>query len=174
MKFDIISITEAEASALSVAMRKLLRTAQKKKNELKRKLDNELEKVNLEAHSRQVDEGSILMDVRYTLRTEYDYQVDILREQLEYDMSVQKEKEDGKNGGGGSGGGGGGGDSDAPYRVDYSLSYVDRYVIVRDYYMTIADPNERLELYRNDKIAYDYLGSYYGTLFNYLATFIQS
>ena len=70
---------------------------------------------------------------------------------------------------GGSSGGNGNGNVDAPYRVDYSLSYVDRYIIVRDYYLTIPDPRERLEKYRTDMVAFDYLGSYYGTLFNYLA-----
>ena len=64
----------------------------------------------------------------------------------------------------------GGEDSDesAGYIVDYSLSYAERYVIVRDYYFAIADSEERMALYRADDVARAYLGAYYSTLYNVL------
>ena len=68
---------------------------------------------------------------------------------------------------------GGGGDEGAGYVVDYSLSYSERYVIVRDYYLAIADPAERMALYTADEVAKRYLDSYYGSLYNVLYTYSQ-
>ena len=56
------------------------------------------------------------------------------------------------------------------YIVDYELSYLERYILVRDYYLAIEDPAERLVLYRADTVAQSYLGNYYTTLYNYLST----
>ena len=57
------------------------------------------------------------------------------------------------------------------YLVDYSLPYTDRYSIVREYYLSIKDPDERLNLYAADQVAKDYLSSYYRTLFNVLYSY---
>jgi hypothetical protein len=62
--------------------------------------------------------------------------------------------------------GGNDADESVGYIVDYSLSYNERYVIVRDYYMSIDDANERLTLYSADEVAKAYLNQYYSTLFN--------
>ena len=103
---------------------------------------------------------------RAALWQEADYQTAILADNLIYNMSLNEPSGDGDIGGDG-------GDEGAGYIVDYSLSYNDRYVIVRDYYMAISDPNERMALYSQDDVAKKYLSSYYGTLYNVLYAYSQ-
>ena len=62
-------------------------------------------------------------------------------------------------------------DETTGYIVDYSLTYSERYVIVRDYYLSIEDPDERMTLYAADGVAKNYLSSYYKTLYNVLSTY---
>ena len=96
------------------------------------------------------------------LTEEYNYQVEILREQLIFNMSLGEPTTGGETGDSGN--------DDSGYLVDYELSYLERYIQVRDYYLGIEDANERLALLAADEVAINYLGSYYNTLFNYFAS----
>ena len=53
---------------------------------------------------------------------------------------------------------------DAPYEVDGSLPMRDRYIAVKNYYLSIPDAAEALELLRDDDVAKEYLGTYYNYL----------
>ena len=53
---------------------------------------------------------------------------------------------------------------DAPYEVDESLPMRDRYIAVKNYYLSIPDAAEALELLRDDDVAKEYLGTYYNYL----------
>ena len=53
---------------------------------------------------------------------------------------------------------------DAPYEVDGSLPMRDRYIAVKNYYLSIPDAAEALELLRDDVVAKEYLGTYYNYL----------
>lgn len=77
-------------------------------------------------------------------------------------MSLSEPTTDGETGDGGN--------DDTGYLVDYELSYLERYTQVRDYYLSIPDPDERIALLAADEVAQDYLDSYYNTLFNYLVS----
>lgn len=162
MDFDIIPITEEEAEALSTIQLKLLRTAQQKKNELDHKLAAELVAYANVCRANNVYSSSLYADKKAGLEAERDYQVDILREQLIFNMSLGEPTTGGETGDSGN--------DDSGYLVDYELSYLERYIQVRDYYLGIEDPNERLALLAADEVALNYLGSYYNTLFNYLAS----
>ena len=163
MDFDIIPITEEEAEALSTIQLKLLRTAQQKKNELDHKLAAELVAYANVCRANNVYSSSLYADKKAELEAERDYQVDILREQLIFNMSLGEPTNDGETGPSGS--------DDSGYIVDYGLSYLERYIQVRDYYLAIEDPSERMALYAADATAQSYLGSYYSTLYNYLSTY---
>ncbi len=58
----------------------------------------------------------------------------------------------------------GGEEPDAPYEVDESLPMRDRYIAVKNYYLSIPDAAEALELLRDDVVAKEYLGTYYNYL----------
>ncbi len=57
-----------------------------------------------------------------------------------------------------------------PYSIDYSLSYLERAEVVKQYYMTTySDGRVREVKYRDDGFARSYLGEYYKILLNYFA-----
>lgn len=165
MIFDIIDITEEEVKDLETVRLKLLRTAQQKKNELYHKLENELAEQKRLLYSNGMEHSSLFPQIQAELTAEYKYQVDIIREQLLFNMSLGEPTTGDETGGSGS--------DNTGYVVDYELSYMERYIQVRDYYLSIEDPHERIALLREDEVARKYLGSYYNTLFNYLVQFTQ-
>ena len=165
MIFDIISITQEEADLLETLQLKLLRTAQQKKNELEQKLKVQLDEYKSITYANGVQFSSLYEDFERKATAEYERQVEVLREQLVFNMSLKEPTHDDETGGSGS--------DNSGYVVDYELTYIERYIQVRDYYMTIEDPNERLALYRADKVALKYLGSYYNFLYDYLIQFTQ-
>lgn len=163
MTFDIIDITQEEVNKLATVRLKLLRTAQQKKNELEHKLEAALAEQKRLAYSNGMENSTLYNQVAAELTAEYEYQVEILREQLLFNMSLGEPTNGDETGGSGT--------DNTAYLVDYELSYVERYIHVRDYYLSIEDPNERIALLAEDEVARKYLGSYYNTLFNYLVQF---
>lgn len=163
MEFDIIEITEEEVAQLAVVQQKLLRTAQQKKNELQHKLEQQINEYKWLLYVNGTHKSSLLDSVQTELTQEYEYQVEILKEQLLFNMNLKEPTHDGETGGSGS--------DTSGYVVDYELSYLERYIEVRDYYLAISDPDERIALLAADEVAQNYLGSYYNTLFNYLVSF---
>lgn len=163
MTFDIIDISAEEAEGLDTLRLKLLRTAQQKKNELEHKLEAALAEQKRLAYSNGMENSTLYAQVAKELTDEYEYQVEILREQLIFNMTLGEPTNGDETGGSGS--------DNSAYPVDYELSYIDRYIVVRDYYLSIEDPNERIALLAQDEVARKYLGTYYNTLFNYLVQF---
>ncbi|MGN0817574.1 MAG: hypothetical protein ACI4L9_01275 [Candidatus Coproplasma sp.] len=163
MVFDIIELSNTEVESLTTVQLKLLRTAQQKKNALFHQLQSDLKTYELMTYTNGVSASSLYPDKKAELEGEYEYQVEILREQLIFNMSLSEPTNGDETGDLGS--------DNAAYPVDYELSYLERYVMVRDYYMTIEDPDERLALLAADEVARKYLDSYYSTLYNYLYTF---
>jgi hypothetical protein len=163
MVYDIIDLDEREVKALTVVQLKMLRTAQQSKNKLQHEMEQDLLTYKLLLYTDGM-ENSNLYDAKYEeLKAEFDYQVAILKEQLIFNMGLNEPTTDDELGDNGS--------DNETYIVDYSLSYLERYIAVRDYYMNFHDPYERLALYAADKVAVKYLGSYYNTLYNYFAAF---
>ncbi len=164
MQFDIISITEEELKNLSVVQMKMLRTAQQKKDELLYNAEKDLQMFRSIIFTAGMKNSTLFEDKRAEIYEEVNYKCAILADNLIYNMSLNEPTSGGDIGGGG-------GDESAGYIVDYTLSYNERYVIVRDYYLAIPDPDERMALYSADETAKKYLSSYYGTLYNVLATY---
>lgn len=164
MNFDIIDITEEQLKGLSVVQMKMLRTAQQKKDALYRKAEDDLEVFRVLYLTAGMKNSNLYADKRAELYEDRDYETAVLADNLIYNMSLNE-----SSGGGDTGDPGG--DEQAGYIVDYSLTYNERYVIVRDYYLAISDPDERMALYAADDVAKRYLSGYYTTLYNVLATY---
>lgn len=163
MTFDIIDVTEDEVKQFETVRLKLLRTAQQKKDELYHKLQSSLEEQKRLIYSNGMWSSTLYAQISAELTAEYNYQVEIIREQLLFNLSLGEPTNGGETGGSGM--------DSTGYLVDYELSYTERYIQVRDYYLTIENPNERIALLREDEVARKYLGTYYNTLFNYLIQF---
>ena len=167
MLFDIIDIPEEELNGLSVAQMKLLRKAQQSKDALIHSSAKELEEFRLKLLGAGMKNSTLYEDKKAEMDAEVNYKCAIIADNLIYDMSVCKTDESD----GGNGGTGGGSSGETGYLVDYSLSYNERYVIVRNYYLAIDDKDVRMKKYAADEVAKKYLGSYYATLYNVLATY---
>lgn len=162
MEFDIIELSEEELGDLSTIQMQLLRTAQKNKNELRYKLEQDMEMFERLVLTNDTYNSSLIAAKRTELEKDFNYKVGVIREQLEYAMKLNEPYPDR-----------GDVSEDTGYLVDYTLSYTDRYVLVRDYYLSIEDPSERMALYAADEVAKKYLGSYYASLYNVLSTYSQ-
>ena len=163
MMFDIIDITEYELKNFTTVQMQLLRTAQKNKNELEYNLEKDMELFTQLVMTNDMKTSTLIEQKRKELEKELNRKVEILVEQLNYNLSLAEPYPEG----------GGNWDDDAPYIVDYTLSYNERYNIVRAYYLAIEDPSERMALYTSDETARKYLGSYYATLYNVLYTYAK-
>lgn len=163
MEFDILEFKPEELKALSTIQLKLLRTAQQKKNQLYHELLQDCQTYKEIVLANGMYNSTLYEQKAAALKVEYEYQVEIIREQLIFNMSLNEPTYGGETGDSGS--------STSGYLVDYELSYLQRYIQVRDYYMAIEDPVERLALYQADSVAMAYLDSYYNTLYNYLESF---
>ncbi len=164
LTIDILDLSESEVEALSVVQQKLVRTAQKSKNELEHQLELDKQSyfdILVGAHMLN---SSLYEDKCAELDGEYEREVEILREQLIFNLALNEPTTDDELGDDG-------GDESAGYVVDYSLTYLERYIIVRDYYLAIEDADERMALYTADTTAMAYLGKYYTTLYNVLSQY---
>lgn len=162
MEFDVIELSEQELASLTTVQMQLLRTAQKNKNELYRKMQQDIALFKKVVYTDGMKDSSLLEQKQAELEEEYNYKISVIVEQLLYSFALSEPYPDrGDN------------DDSVGYIVDYSLSHTDRYIIVRDYYLAIADPAERMSLYQNDQTAKQYLGGYYATLYNVLYTYSQ-
>lgn len=161
MEFDIIVVTDDYYESLSNVQRQLLRTAQKKKNELEHKAAKDIALYRRYLYTNSVQTSTLLEHKTKEIQDELEYEIGILREQLLYSINLNEPFPDE------------GGSEDAGYLVDYSLSYTERYAIVRDYYLSIPDPSERIALYLADDVAKKYLDKYYNSLYNVLLTYSQ-
>ena len=160
MKYDVVEVSEEDLKTFSAVQMQILRTAQKGKDELIHKMEKEYALFKKLVYTDDMKESSLLEQKKAELQAEYEYQLAIIVEQYHYGMELSEPliptNPDA---------------SKVGYMVDYSLPYSDRYNIVRDYYLSIPDPTERMNLYSNDQVAKDYLSSYYRPLFNVLYSY---
>lgn len=157
MTIDVISFTDTQFATLTAEQLLQVKEAQVKKNEL---LAECAKKLQNEKH-RLVKNG-VYYSPRYTLlknklEAEYQEKIDLLREgllfYLQYSMRPDATVTP---------------DVNAPYQVDYSLSYEERYVIVKNYYeATYETQAEQFEAFKLDKVAPQYLGELYAPLYDY-------
>ena len=155
MKIDIISYTDEQYAQLTAEQLLEVRSAQLKKN----RLDRELEKKKTDEKYRLVERGIFLSPLwdQYCekLQKEYEDEVALLRDALLFFLRFSNkppEEEVEEN----------------PYLLDYSLPEDERAVIVKEYYeSTYADGKERFDAFVADPVAKQYLGEWYGTMYDY-------
>ena len=160
MEFDVVEVSEEELKEFSAVQMQILRTAQKDKNELIHKMEKEFALFKKLVYSDDMKESSLLEQKKAELQAEYEYQLAIIVEQYHYGMELSEPFIPANPDA-----------SKVGYLVDYSLPYTDRYNIVREYYLSINDPELRMTTYANDQVAKDYLSSYYKPLFNVLYSY---
>ncbi len=154
MEIDIISYTDAQFAALSAEQLLEVKSAQLKKN----RVDLRLEEDMLNERHRLLENGTFLSQIWelycQKLQAEHDAEVEAVREALLFYLRYTVKPESSVSG--------------APYPLDYSLSYEERYRVVRDYYEgTYQTGKERFDAFEKDTVAISYLGELYKPLYDY-------
>ena len=152
MTIDIISYTQEQFAALNAEQIDEVRRVQLQKNRLLRSLERKkvAEKYRLSANG--VFRSSIYTKLCEIWQSEYDEEIEALRDGLLFYLQYSGQKSN----------------AGAGYTVDYSLSVVDRAVLVKDYYeRTYSDPQERFNMFKKDTIAPTYLCEAYSSLYHY-------
>lgn len=158
MEIDIISYTPAQYAKLTEEQILKVQAAQLKKNKLEKELTENLnkEKCNL------IKNGTLISGmwnkIQNKLRTACMQEVEALRDELLFYLQYSFKPSEGES-------------SSAPYLVDYSLSMEERLDIVRTYYEnSYTDSQARINAFKADDVAVQYLGELYAPLYDYILT----
>lgn len=174
MNIDIIVFTEAQYATLNYEQRKILYAAQEKKNAMQKQLETDRENAKLQLIANGTARSNMLSLLYLELEDEYDRAVSDLRT-VTLDAIVSAIDPSDSSGDDTEGTGSSVETSEVVYdpsNPDYSLSYADRFRLVKEYYMKIEDPERRYAAFLEDPAAEDYLGEYYSTMKYYLESFL--
>lgn len=150
MQIDIIAYTDTQFAALTDEQIQEVRSAQAKKNALFRALQKAIEREKY----RFTENGTFISKLwelkTQELTAEYESEVEALREELLFYLRYSGKPT-----------------SPAPYPMDYSLSDLERYDVVRTYYTnTYTDPIQRFSVFAEDVHARAYLGEHYALMYD--------
>ncbi len=154
MTIDIIDYTDEQYAALTLEQLKEVRSAQKQKDKLTAKLEEDIQ-TKKDALVRQgIFNSSIFRLVKAELERAYEQEVALLRDGLIFYLKYSMQPD--------------GSDWDAPYTIDFSLGYEARFNVVREYYQTTyPDAVELYDAFVLDQYAPRYLGEMYSPLKSY-------
>ncbi len=165
MEIDIIDLTSEEYANLTSVQLAMVRAAQIKKNEILANANQEKREHFFMLVSNRT--------ARSTMNSRYCEEIDARAEEeiaaVRYDLTQQLAYEELFSEGNEYG----------PYRYpqnpNYNLTYPERFIAVRNYYMELTDDAEaRAEAYAMDTLARTYLGEYYQSLYDLLLTYCES
>lgn len=165
MVIDIIDLNDPDFADLTAVQLAMVRAAQAQKDEILLKC---AEEKNTRFRT-LLGNGTVRSSMRRDLEAELDrkaeHDVDVVREDLLYQLAYEERFS--------------GGNEYGPYSYpenpDYTLAAPQRFLVVREYYMRVTtNPKARLEAYAMDSLARVYLGEYYQTLYDLLASYVSS
>lgn len=159
MTIDIISYTEEQYAELSAEQLLKVQEAQNRKERLEMRLEEDIQKAKEKLVKNGVFNSGIFNLLQAKLQEEYEREVDLIRDGLLFYLRYSMRPAEA-------------GTEDAPYTVNYALSDLERYTIVKEYYeTTYTDGKERFEAFKADKVAPSYLGELYAPLYDYFLEF---
>lgn len=162
MTIDIVDLTDPEYSGLNAVQMAMVRTAQVKKNEILAKADEEKAEISQRLVANNFARSYVQVMANARITTAANAQIQALKEDLDYQLAYEALESEGNENG--------------PYRYpenpNYNLMPSQRFLVVREYYMSVTDdPDARLQAYTVDTLARSYLGEYYITLYDLLASY---
>lgn len=153
MTIDIIAYSDAQLAMLDAEQIVEVQQAQVKKNNLFVKLEEEKRETKYRLLKNGVFRSPTYEMICQRLQKNYEDEVERIRQALLFYLRFSLEDMEGA--------------IDAPYLVDYSLTFEDRLNVVRTYYdTTYSNADEKFAAFINDKVAVKYLGEYYLPLKN--------
>ena len=155
MKIDIVTYTDEQYAAMTQEQLKEVRDAQTEKDELRVKLDEELEREKNKLVKKGIYNSNLYQLMKDKLEKEFEDRVAFIRDCLLFFLRYSSHPND-------SG-------LDAPYEVNYAQSYEARFNVLKNHYTTeYEDPMEAFEAFKLDKFALNYLGELHAALYDYL------
>ena len=162
MKIDIVDLTNPKYSNLSPVQLAMVRAAQTKKDKIVKKALEDINELKYFMIANNVARSTALRDSIDAIQMQQLRDVETVKSDLDYQLAYEALGSEG--------------DENGPYRYpqnpNYNLSYSERFLVVRQYYMdATSDPNARLAAYSADTLARTYLGEFYQTLYDLLLSY---
>lgn len=162
MTIDIVNLNSSKYSDLNAVQLAMVRAAQAKKNKILAEAKEEKAKIFQMLLSNGFARSTLVTTENARIDGEAQTQISVVKEDLDYQLAYEGLASEGNDQG--------------PYRYpqnpNYNLSYSQRFLVVRTYYMNATnDPNARLQAYSMDTLAREYLGEFYQTLYELLASY---
>ena len=159
---DIVDLTDPKYKNLSPVQLAMVRAAQAKKDKILSDAEADKRSIVLYMMSNNVARSTALECETGAIDKEANKQVERVRNDLNYQLAYEALGSEGNENG--------------PYRYpenpNYNLSSSQRFLVVRNYYMEVTDdPQARLQAYSMDTLARSYLGEFYQTLYDLLASY---
>ena len=162
MTIDIVDLTDEKYADLNAVQMAMVRAAQVKKNEIVAEADEEKASIQRRLVANNFARSYVQVMANARINTAQYKAIEALKEDLDYQLAYESLGSEGNEQG--------------PYRYpenpNYNLTPSQRFLVVREYYMSVTDnPDARLQAYTVDSLARTYLGEYYATLYDLLASY---
>lgn len=162
MVIDIVDLTSSQYQNLSAVQLAMVRAAQAKKDAILLKAETEKAQIFRLMLSNQTARSSALQNEYDAIDAQAETDVNVVKEDLNYQLAYETVYSEGNENG----------VYRYPENPNYNLTYSQRFIAVRQYYMDLtSDADARLQAYAMDTLARSYLGEYYQTLYELLASY---
>lgn len=164
MTIDIIDLTHPDYSKLNKVQLAMVRASQAKKDKILEKAQKEKDEIFRMLLANGTARSTMLTAEQKAIDKQAESDVDVIREDLKYQLAYEGWQWEG--------------DENGVYRYpenpNYNLTPSQRFLVVREYYMSITDdPNARFLAYQKDTLAQSYLGEFYVTLYDLLRSYCK-
>ena len=162
MVIDIVDLTSDQYKNLSPVQLAMVRAAQGKKDKIVAEAEKDRNEIKYFMVANGVARSTALRDAVKAINDKKNKDIETVKSDLDYQLAYESLGSEGNENG--------------PYRYpqnpNYNLSYSERFLVVRQYYMDVtSDPNARLKAYAGDTLARSYLGEFYQTLYELLLSY---
>ena len=164
MTIDIVDLTDPAYSDLNAVQLAMVRAAQARKNSILAKAQSEVQELfylmlannNVRSTARAREEAAIMAQA--------EVDIEVVKDDLMYQLAYEALGTEGNEFGRYS----------YPENPNYNLTYSQRFLVVRNYYMKVTtNASARLAAYEMDTLARSYLGEFYDTLYDLLASYVK-
>ena len=164
MDIDIVDLTDPKYRSLSPVQLAMVRAAQAKKNKIVSEAESKKRELFLFMLGNNTVRSTALRDAIADIEAQAERDIAVVKADLDYQLAYEAIGSEGNENG--------------PYRYpqnpNYNLSYSERFLVVRNYYMEVtSDPHARVEAFGMDTLARSYLGEYYQTLYDLLLSYCK-
>ncbi len=164
MTIDIVDLTSDKYKNLNSLQLAMVRAAQAEKDKVTAAAANEKQKLINKLVQHNTVRSTLFEAENSRIDAETEYKLEWIRADLDHQLAYENLQSSGNEAGVYS----------YPSNPNYHLSYSERFLVVRNYYMNrTSDPNARLKAFGMDTLAREYLGEYYQTLYDLFASYCK-